>query len=52
MWEEFFGVGCAGFLQMLTVILDGCGGGGKEKGENALDKSEEKDYNKNTKAIG
>lgn len=37
---------------MLVALLDGCGGGGKGEGENALDKSGEKDYNKNTKAIG
>lgn len=45
-------VDCAGFLQMLTVLRIWCRGDGKGEEENALDKSKEKDYNKNTKAIG
>lgn len=36
---------------MLTVLRMWCRGDGKGEGENAFDKSEEKDYNKNTKAI-
>ena len=37
---------------MLTVLRMGYVGDGKGEGENALEKSKEKDYNKNTKAIG
>jgi len=51
MRDKFFRVDCAGFLQMLTVLRMWCRGDGKGEGENALDKSKEKDYNKNTKAI-
>lgn len=36
---------------MLTVLRMWCRGDGKGEEENALDKSKEKDYNKNTKAI-